>query len=80
MPKTDYDDPEIPFPRLQVRIQRMDGNSHWLHVWIWDQVGGPRRVLFNGKRDGSWRDAHEKIEELAAANNADVGADDIQVD
>jgi hypothetical protein len=76
----DYDDPELSFPRLQVRIQRMDGEAHWLHIWIWDQVGGPRRQLFNSKRAGSWRDAHEYIELVAKENNAAVGPDDIQVD
>lgn len=80
MPKTNYDDAEIPFPRLQVRIQRLDGESHWLQVWLWNQVGGPRESLFNGKRAGNWRDAHEEIERIAKERGADVGPDDIWVD
>lgn len=80
MPMNDYDDPELRFPRLQVRIQRMDEESHWLHIWLWKKVGGPREQIFNGKRAGNWRDAHIFIEEIAKQQKADIGPDDIQVD
>jgi hypothetical protein len=80
MPPTDYDDPEIQFPRLQARIQLLDDETFWLHVWLWPQVGGPRKELLNRKRAGNANDAHEYLKAFAEMNDAFISSDDIMVD
>jgi hypothetical protein len=80
MPLNDYNDPELTFPRLQARIQLIDNESYWLHVWLWDKPGGPRKELMNGKRAGNANDAHEYLRKFAAFNSARIGPDDIAVE
>lgn len=50
MPKNDYDDPELTFPRLEARIRLLDSETYWLQVWFHKEPGAPREVLTNGKR------------------------------
>jgi hypothetical protein len=50
MPKNDYDDPELTFPRLEARIRILDGETYWLQVWYHKEPGAPREVMINGKR------------------------------
>jgi hypothetical protein len=80
MPHNDYNDPELAFPRLEARIQQMENepDAYWLQVWLWEKCG-VRREVFNRKRAGSWRDAHEIIKALSREHDAEVGADDIYV-
>jgi hypothetical protein len=33
MPQIDHTDPEITFPRLEVRIQQIDADAYWLQIW-----------------------------------------------
>jgi hypothetical protein len=80
MPKTDYDDPEIPFPRLQARIQLLDEQTYWLQVWLWEKVGGPPKQLINRKRAGTANDAHEYLKAFSEENDAWIDADDITVE
>jgi hypothetical protein len=80
MPKNDYDDPELQFPRLEARIQRMDGDFYWLQIWLWKVPGGPRQRLMNQKWAGNWRDAHEYIKRISDEHEAWVDADDIDVE
>jgi hypothetical protein len=81
MPANDYNDPELEFPRLQARIQRLAADSFWLQVWAREKAGAERRALVNGKRAGSREDAHEIIREIAQREGLPIpGADDIEVD
>jgi hypothetical protein len=58
MPKTDYTDLEIRFPRLQARVHKTDDDAFWMQIWIWEKPGdgrgGERREIVNGKRAGIW--------------------------
>jgi hypothetical protein len=80
MPKTDYADPEIKFPRFHVRIQKREQDAYWLTVWLYKEPGEKREMILNGKRAGSFADAHELVGKLALEFGAAVGADDIDVD
>jgi hypothetical protein len=42
MPATDYTDPEIPFPRLQARIQKAENDAYWITIWLWEKPGNER--------------------------------------
>ena len=80
MPKNDYNDPELTFPRLEARIQLLDNETYWLQVWFWEQPGGPRHEVRNGKRAGNANDAHEHLRKLMALTGARIGPDDITVE
>jgi hypothetical protein len=84
MPKTDYTDPEIRFPRLQARVHKTDDDAFWMQIWIWDKPGdgrgGERREIVNGKRAGSYADITEMIYACARKHGVDVGPDDITID
>ena len=81
MPANDYNDPELKFPRLQARIQKLAADSFWIQIWIREKPGEARRELVNGKRAGSREDAHEIIREVAHREGLPPpGADDIAVD
>jgi hypothetical protein len=74
MPATDYTDPEIPFPRLQVRIQKLESDTYHLTIWLWERAGDDRnrRRIMNQKWSGSYPGARE--------HGADVSPDDITVE
>jgi len=80
MPHTDYTDPEIEYPRLEARIQKIENepDAYWLQVWLWS-APGERQEVFNRKRAGTYHDAHEIIGELSWKHHAVVGEDDIYV-
>ena len=80
MPKNDYTDPELPFPRLQARIQRMNGEFYWLQVWLRKEPGEVRQELMNKRHAGSWRDAHEHLKAFSEKHDAWVNEDDIDVE
>lgn len=84
MPKTDYTDPEIRFPRLEARISKTDDDAFWIGIWIWDKPGdgrsGERREVVNGKRAGSYADMTEMVYDCARHYGVDVDPDDITVD
>jgi hypothetical protein len=37
IPVTDYDDPEVEFPRLEARIQKIADDFYWLTIWLWER-------------------------------------------
>jgi hypothetical protein len=78
MPHTDYNDVENQFPRLEARIQQIEPDAYHLKIWLW-QRPGERREIFNGKRAGSFHDAHEILQEQAEKHNAVWEADDVIV-
>ena len=80
MPKTDYDDPETTFPRLEASIQLLDNETYWLQVWYREQPGAPRNEMVNGKRAGNANDAHEHLLKLRALTGARCDPDDITVE
>jgi hypothetical protein len=80
MPKTDYNDPEIPFPRVEARVQKLEPDAFWLTIWIWKEAGGKRETLLNGKQAGSFADAQQLIQYYAEQHGADVGPDDIFIE
>jgi hypothetical protein len=80
MPKTDYTDPEIGFPRFHVRIQKREADAYWLTVWLYKEPGEQSEKILNGKRSGSFADAHQLIGKLALDFGAEANADDIDVD
>jgi len=82
MPKTDYSDPEIEFPRLQARVQKTDEDAFWLQIWLWERPGDERnrREIVNGKRAGSFADISQMIYGCADEYGVIVCADDITVD
>ena len=82
MPATDYTDPEIPFPRLQVRLQTLNKDTFHLTIWLWKAPGDERNRtrLMNQKWFGTFHDAHEYIKEFAKKHDADVGPDDISTE
>jgi len=81
MPLNDYNDPELEFPRLQARIQKLTADSFWLQIWVREKPGEDRRQIMNGKRTGSREDAHEIIREYAEREGLPrPGPDDIWTD
>lgn len=81
MPKNDYADPELKFPRLEARIQFVADDAFWVHMWRWDEPGTERTLLIKGKHAGSREDAHEIIRERAESEGLEPpGPDDIDVD
>jgi hypothetical protein len=74
MPHHDYNDPELVFPRLEARIQQIENepDAYWLQVWLWEK-SGVKREVFNRKRAGTWRDAHEIIKALSREHDAKSG-------
>jgi hypothetical protein len=70
-----------PIQGLEARIQKIENepDAYWLQVWLW-KAPGERQEVFNRKRAGTWRDAHEIIDALSSEHDAEVGEDDIYVD
>jgi hypothetical protein len=84
MPKTDYTDQEISFPRLEARVRKTDADAFHVRIWIWDRPGdgrsGERREIMNGKRAGSYADITDMIYTRAREHGVPVGPDDITID
>jgi hypothetical protein len=84
MPKTDYTDQEISFPRLEARVHKTDDDAFHMRIWIWDRPGdgssGERREIMNGKRAGSYADITDMIYACAREHSVAVGPDDITID
>jgi hypothetical protein len=79
MPKTDYTDQEILFPRLEAPVHKTDKDAFHIHIWIWDRPGdgrsGERREIMNGKRAGSIADITDMIYSWAREHSVAVGAE-----
>ncbi|MGM4928804.1 hypothetical protein [Tardiphaga sp. 619_E2_N8_5] len=80
MPQTDYSDPEIPYPRLRIRIQKRESEAYWLTIWLHDKPDVDGHRIVNGKFFGSFPDAHERVTQTAKEFKADVGSDDFTID
>ena len=63
MPKTDYSDAAIKFPRLQVRIFA-DGERQLVDTWLWKKAGSERHQLTKSQRADSMDYAHRLIGEF----------------
>lgn len=81
MPLNDYNDPEagLVFPRLQARIQPLEGDTCHVQIWLHKELGEHREILMNQKIGGSWRDAYEYVQQKAASHEAEISPDDIEV-
>ncbi len=77
---TDYTDPGISFPRLEVRIFTIDGKVYLITIWLREKPGDDRRQLMNARRAGTIDDAHEIVRQCARRQGAQVGPDDITVE
>ena len=80
MPMTDYTDPEIGFPRLEACVQKREPDAFWITIWLWNQAGGERQKILNGKQARSFEDAKVIIRQCAEELGAEVGPDDIFVE
>ena len=78
MPKNYHNDPGLLFPRLQARIQRMEGKCYSFQVWLWADAS-ERQELISEQRAGDWRDAFERIQKLAEQHDVWLDTDDIDV-
>jgi hypothetical protein len=78
MPHTDYEDPETVFPRLEVRVQKVEDDAFWITIWLWKELGVRERIL-NRKEAGSYEDALASIKEKADELDVIVEPDDITV-
>jgi hypothetical protein len=78
VPPTDYTDPETPFPRLEVRIQKLESDAYWVQIWLWETIGS-RRQIMNRKGAGSFPDSHEVIQACAQKHHAEWGPDDVTI-
>ena len=81
MPLNDYTDPEagLIFPRLQARIHPKKDGTCWIQLWLREEMGDNREVIFNKKIGGSWRDAYEMMFEEAKTRGVLIEPDDIEV-
>ena len=84
MPKTDYSDLEIPFPRLEARIHKTDDDAFWITIHRWDGpgdgTGGERTQIINRKQAGSYADMPEIVYGIGRELGVHVDADDITID
>ena len=80
MPKTDYSDPEIPFPRLEAKIFTINGETFLLSLWLYEKAGAKRRQILDGYRAGTINEAHSTIDEYSKRYGAQIGSDDIEVE
>ena len=79
MPHNDYSDPELRFPRLEVRVVKTDGDAFHVQVWKWIKPGmrEPRPVI-NRKQAGSYADVTEVIRQLSEEHKIEIDPDDVE--
>ncbi len=80
MPHNDYTDPELRFPRLEARIQKVADDAFHIQIWRWEAPGERGPPLVNRRRAGSYEDAKEIIREYGAEHGIEVEPDDITVE
>jgi hypothetical protein len=80
VPHNDYSDPELTFPRLEARVQKVEADAYWIQIWLWKEPGENRIEILNRKRAGSYEDAKQIILEAGAQYGVMVGPDDIVVE
>jgi hypothetical protein len=79
VPHNDYNDPELSFPRLDIRIVKTNDDAFHIQVWKWLGPGQREpRPLVNGKRAGSFADVREFIGEISKDQNIEISPDDVQ--
>jgi hypothetical protein len=78
MPHNDYTDPELSFPRLEVRVVKTDDDAFHVQVWKWTKAGEREpHPLVNGKRAGSFADVRAFLIEMSEEQNIDISPDDV---
>ena len=79
MPHNDYNDPELEFPRIEVRVVKTDDDAFHVQAWKWVGPGqrDPEPVVKPGKRAGSVADVRQLLIELSKKHDIDIGADDV---
>lgn len=80
MPKSDYSDAELTFPRLQVKMYTVDGTTQLVDIWLWKQAGTERFQVAKGQRGGTVEETHRLIDEFKIKYGAQCEADDIDAD
>ena len=80
MPKNDYSDPELTFPRLQVKMYTIDGTTQLVDIWLWKKPGAERLQLTKAQRGGTIEETHGLIDEFKIKHGAQCDADDIDAD
>lgn len=79
MPHNDYNDPELPFPRLEVRVVKTDDDAFHVQVWKWTGPGEREaKPLVNGKRAGSNADISAFLGQIGAEQGIDISPDDVE--
>jgi hypothetical protein len=79
MPRTDYSDPEISFPRLDIRAIKTDDDAFHVQAWKWTKPGQREpKPLFNGKRAGSYADVTEFLTQIGKEQGIDISPDDVE--
>jgi hypothetical protein len=79
MPRNDYSDAELKFPRLQVRIFSV-GDTLLVDAWLWKQAGTERLQIMKSQPAGSMEYAHRLVGEFKVKHGAECGPDDIEVE
>jgi hypothetical protein len=79
VPHNDYNDPELHFPRLEVRVVKTDDDAFHFQVWKWLKAGEREtRPLANAKLAGSFADIRVLVQELSEEHNIEVDPDDFE--
>lgn len=78
MPHNDYSDPELSFPRLEVRVVKTDDDAFHVQVWKWLRAGErEEKPLINGKKAGSFADVGEFLRKLQDEQKINISPDDV---
>ena len=79
MPKNDYSDPELTFPRLEAEWQQIHANDdgYTVKVWLWERPSGPRKALLSSVEGYNPEAAMQLVTDLATEHGAACTEDDI---
>jgi hypothetical protein len=78
MPHNDYNDPELDFPRIEVRVVKTDDDAFHIQAWKWIAAGQREpRPLINGKQAGSFEDIRRLIGGLSSEQGIEISPDDV---
>jgi hypothetical protein len=78
MPHNDYNDPELSFPRLEIRVVKTDDDAFHVQVWKWIRAGHREpKPLVNGKQAGSYADEREFLRQTGEKEGIDISPDDV---
>jgi hypothetical protein len=79
MPKNDYTDPELTFPRLESEWQQIHAGDDacTVKIWLWERAGGPRKALLSTLEGYDPQAALQLVTDLATEYGAACSEDDI---